>query len=637
MNLEKVNLSELVFKIEKKGRTVETVTELLKNHPEIQFVSYVGVDFGGNGTDERIPVSLFLEDMDKQLKLGVQTDGSSVVLHGIATLDNAKVIILPDRDVDWYVDYNYNNMHFNGKFVGTLIIPSFLIHDNKMVCSRSLLKKSADRFKREAIRYVDSKPGFKEEVGITADEKIEEIVLTSATELEFWVKTPEDKADEEKLSVSQMLKEQYWKRTDGSVRSALEKTLEIMEHYGFEPEMGHKEVGGIKSKINVTGKLNHVMEQLEIDWKYSTEMHAADIEVIVRHLIKDIFHKYELEVTFRAKPIEGVAGSGKHTHIGVAAKLDSGRRVNLFTHADHKNNYASSFAISTLMGILKNYEVINPFVANSIDSLNRLKPHFEAPICIVSSLGKSVKTPSRNRSILIGLIKDIESPLATRFELRAPNPHSNVYLILAACYQAMLDGLVNAGMKMTLEELVEEFSKDYGADGIYLEKYRQYRSEENVFDYYSQEERNERFGVPPGTVYDNIKSLELYPEKLQVLKEDDIFTDAILNSYRMFVEEKWLNQLNYRIIEDNMEVVRDCMKVHNETEISDLDIVNWTKVNSLRWELMKDSVDNTSVFTMIKEAIDNKDFERISELQLEMNDKVSELKSIYSKYKKNLF
>ncbi len=40
---------------------------------------------------------------------------------------------------------------------------------------------------------------------------------------------------------------------------------------------------------------------------------------------------------------------------------------------------------------------------------------------------------------------------------------------------------------------------------------------------------------------------------------------------------------------------------------------------------------------MIKEAIDNKDFERISELQLEMNDKVSELKSIYSKYKKNLF
>lgn len=637
MKLENVNLSELVFKIEKKGRSIESVTQVLKQHPEIQFVSYVGVDFAGNGTDERIPASLFLDDMEKQLKLGVQTDGSSVVLHGIATLENAKVIILPDRDVDWYVDYNYDNLHHNGKFVGTLIVPSFLIHDNKMVCSRSLLKKAADRFKKQAVDYIENKTGFKDEVGIKEDEKIEDIILTSATELEFWVKTPEDKADEEKLSVSQMLKEQYWKRTEGNVRTALEKTLEIMEYYGFEPEMGHKEVGGIKSKINVTGKLNHVMEQLEIDWKYNTEMHAADIEVIVRHLIKDVFHKYELEVTFRAKPIEGVAGSGKHTHIGVAAKLDSGRIVNLFTHKDHKQNYASSFALSSLMGILKNYEIINPFVANSIDALNRLKPHFEAPICIVSSLGRSVEIPSRNRSILIGLIRDLESPLATRFELRAPNPHSNVYLILAACYQAMLDGIVNAGLKMTSEELVKEFSKEYGQEGVYLEKDRQYRSEENVFDYYTQEERNERFGIPPSTVYDNIKALSSNMEKLEVLKAGNIFTDAILKSYKMFVEEKWLNQLSYRIIEDNMEIVRESSKVHTENDISDLDIVNWTKVNSLRWELMKDSVDRQSVFTQIKEAIDKHDFEAVSELQLEMNEKVSDLKHLYSKYKKNLF
>lgn len=637
MKLESVNLSELVFKIEKKGRSIESVTQILKQHPEIQFVSYVGVDFAGNGTDERIPVSLFVEDMEKQLKLGVQTDGSSVVLHGIATLENAKVIILPDRDVDWYVDYNYDNLHHNGKFVGTLIVPSFLIHDNKMVCSRSLLKKSADRFKKQTMEYIETKEGFKEEVGINLDEKIEDVVLTSATELEFWVKTPEDRADEEKLSVSQMLKEQYWKRTEGNVRTALEKTLEIMEYYGFEPEMGHKEVGGIKSKINVTGKLNHVMEQLEIDWKYNTEMHAADIEVIVRHLIKDIFHKYELEVTFRAKPIEGVAGSGKHTHIGVAAKLDSGRTVNLFTHKEHKQNYASSFAIASLMGILKNYEVINPFVANSIDALNRLKPHFEAPICIVSSLGRSVEIPSRNRSILIGLIRDLESPLATRFELRAPNPHSNVYLILAACYQAMIDGLVNAGLKMSLEDLVKEFSKEYGEEGLYLEKNRQYRSEENVFDYYTQEERNERFGIPPSTVYDNLKSLKDNDAKMEVLKAENIFTDAILTSYKMFVEEKWLNQLSYRIIEDNMEIVRESAKVHTENDISDLDIVNWTKVNSLRWELMKDSIERLSIFTQIKEAIDKKEFESISELQLEMNEKVSELKHLYSKYKKNLF
>lgn len=635
--LDSVKLKNLVYKVVKQGRTTQSVKTLLQNHEEIQFVSYVGVDFGGNGTDERIPVKLFLEDIEKQLELGVQTDGSSVVLHGIATLDNAKVIILPDKDVDWYVDYNYSNLAANGNFVGTLIIPSFLIHNNKMVCSRSLLTKSAKRFKDQTIKYIDNKTEFKEEVGISKDEKVTEIVLTSATELEFWVQTPEDRADEEKLSVSQMLKEQYWKRTEGSVRTALEKTLEIMEYYGFEPEMGHKEVGGIKSKISTTGQLNHVMEQLEIDWKYSTEIHAADIEVMVRHLVKDVFHMYGLEVTFRAKPIEGVAGSGKHTHIGVAAKLDSGRRINLFSHKDHVGNYASSFALASLMGILKNYEVINPFVAPSIDALNRLKPHFEAPICIVSSLGKSVDIPSRNRSILIGLIKDNESPLATRFELRAPNPHSNVYLVLAACYQAMVDGILNAGMHLSQAQLVEEFSKDFGQEGSYLEKNRQYRSEENVFDFYTQEERNLRFGVPPMTVLENARALTDNIEKVEVLKAGKIFTDQIITSYNMYVMEKWLNQLSFRIIEDNMAIVRESNKLHGSEDISDLDIVNWSRINSLRWKLMKDSLEEISIFTQIKDAIDNKDYDKISKLQIQMNNMVSELKNLYSKYKKNIY
>lgn len=628
----------LIFKIPKLNRSVESLTKLLKEHTEIQFVSFVGFDYGGNGTDEKIPVSLFMDDMEKQLTFGVQTDGSSVTLPGIATLDNARVIILPDREVDWYVDYNYNSIDANKKYVGTLIIPSYLLHDNKKVCSRSVLKKAADRFRQSAIDYIENKKGYKEEIGMLSNESVEEIVLTSATELEFWVKTPEDNADEEKLSVSQALKEQYWKRTEGNVRSALEKTLEIMEKYGFEPEMGHKEVGGVTSQINPSGTQIHVMEQLEIDWKYTKDILAADIEVFVRNLVKEVFHKYNLEVTFSAKPIEGVAGSGKHIHIGVAAKLSSGRMINLFTHHDYENNFASSFAISTLMGILKNYEVINPFVAPTIDSLNRLKPHFEAPICIVSSLGRSVKIPSRNRSILIGLIKDMQSPMATRFELRAPNPLTNVYLVLAACYQAMLDGLQNAGMKMELDELVGEFSKDYDSEGKYLEKNRQYRSEENVFEFYTEEERNIRFGKPPATVYDTLVNLEKYPEKLSVLTKDNIFTDKMIQSYKTYIFNTWTYELAHRTIDDNMEIVRNCTKAHTEYEdISDLDIVNWTKINAIRWELMKDGLEKKSIFTKIKNAIEQQDYKKVSELQLEMNSKILELKSEYAKYVKNLF
>lgn len=636
--IENVLLNDLIFKISKKDRTNESIKKLLLEHPEIEFVSYVGIDFGGNGTDERIPIKLFIEDMENQLKSGVQTDGSSVTLPDIATLDDAKVIILPDIDVDWYVDYNYSNISKNNKYVGTLIIPSFLIHNTEMVCSRSILKRASDRLKKETKLYIENNESFRNEIGIEESENVREIILTSATELEFWVKSPEDKADEEKLSISQNLKEQYWKRTEGNVRTALEKALQIIDLYGFDAEMGHKEVGGVTSQIDSYGMQTHVMEQLEIDWKYSTEMHSCDIEIIVRNLVKEIFHKYNLEVTFLAKPIEGVAGSGKHTHIGVAAKLDSDRIVNLFSHKNFTNKYASSFALSSLMGILKNYEVINPFVAPTIDSLNRLKPHFEAPICIVSSLGREANMPSRNRSILIGLIKDVNSKMATRFELRSPNPLTNVYLTLATCYQAMLDGINKAGKKLSLDELLKEFSKKYGEEGEYLDKNRMYRSEENVFDFYTEDDRHKYFGKPPATVYENIINFDKYPEKLEILKEENVFSDKIINSYKKYILDTWLYELAHRTIDNNIEIVRSCYKAHNvNDEISDLDIVNWTNINSIRWELMKDSVKDKSIFTKIKDAIENLDYKEVSRLQLLMNDKIIELKNEYSKYRKNLF
>ncbi|MDF2520612.1 MAG: glutamine synthetase, partial [Clostridia bacterium] len=50
--------------------------KLLTNHPEIKFVSLAGVDLTGNTTDERIPIDIFLQDIDEFLNGSVQTDGS---------------------------------------------------------------------------------------------------------------------------------------------------------------------------------------------------------------------------------------------------------------------------------------------------------------------------------------------------------------------------------------------------------------------------------------------------------------------------------------------------------------------------------------------------------------------------------
>ncbi len=146
-------------------------------------------------------------------------------------------------------------------------------------------------------------------------------------------------------------------------------------------------------------KLNHAMEQLEVSWKFSSPLQAADNELVVREVIEDVFTSNGLEVTFKAKPILGVAGSGKHTHVGASVKLKDGSIKNLFAPLDMNNDYLSEIGYGALMGILNNYEVLNPFVTSTNDAFNRLVPGFEAPICIVTSLGHSYEVPSRNRSV----------------------------------------------------------------------------------------------------------------------------------------------------------------------------------------------------------------------------------------------
>lgn len=84
--------------------------------------------------------------------------------------------------------------------------------------------------------------------------------------------------------------------------------------------------------------------------------------------------------------------------------------------------------------------------------------------------------------------------MATRFELRAPNPKSNTYLVLAVSYMAMIDGIKAAlGAEKTANELELSLSKKCGDADFYLEKDREYRSEKDVFEDFSEEERTETF------------------------------------------------------------------------------------------------------------------------------------------------
>lgn len=634
-------MNNLIHTIPKEMHTPKKLEELLKKHPEIKFLSLVAVDLGNNHTDEKIPVEMVIDNTEKFLELGVQTDGSSVYLPRIADINNARVDLIPDLNVRWFVDYNYDYMlPETGMPIGTLIIPAYLMHEGTLVDSRAVLQNAEHCLDMELKKLFKKHPELCKEFNISSSEDIESIILTTATELEFWVSTPDYKSEVEKLSASQTLKEQYWKRTVGPVRSALEETLIHLNRLGLEAEMGHKEVGGVPSKLAGSNVFTHIMEQLEIDWKFDAALQAADNEMFAKDYISDIFHKHGLKITFNAKPIEGVAGSGEHHHVGIAMKLKNGKMVNLFTPADPKGQYLSTLGYGAFMGLLKNYEIINPFVTSTNDAFNRLKPGFEAPVCIVGSLGHSVDIPTRNRTVLCGLVRDLDSPLSTRFELRAPNPNTNSYLAAAAVFLGMLDGM-EAAVKSgkTCDDLEREFSKKPGEPGFYLEKNRQYRSEEDVFEDFTQEERDSLFGKPPATVWENIRAIQTHPEKRKILNRCDVFPEAIIESYELSVLAQWTNEISGRIIPKNMQIVRDAAKLHtNDMEnVADLDVVMWEKINSMRLYLMKDTLNKESLFTRIRKAVEAGDYDEVSAMQVELMQNVKKLTVLYSEYRHNLF
>ena len=228
----------------------------------------------------------------------------------------------------------------------------------------------------------------------------------------------------------------------------------------------------------------------------------------------------------------------------------------------------------------------------------------------------------------------LNNPKATRFELRACNPYTNTYLVLAAIYSAVLDGVKYAASKTTAE-LLEEISKQPGETAGYLETDRAYRAEDDVFEDYTEEERNQRFGVHPATVWENLSNLSNYPEKRKVLTASGALRDQIIDAFVGGELIRWKTELISRIIPENRALISKFKEIKS-AYVTDEDSYNWNKINRYRYYLAKDSIDQKSLFTQLIKALNSDDFATASSLQVEMYDKMEELKALYAAYKDNM-
>jgi glutamine synthetase len=186
-----------------------------------------------------------------------------------------------------------------------------------------------------------------------------------------------------------------------------------LNELGIRVEYSHHEVGP---------------SQHEIDLRYNDALAMAEDALTYKLAAKEIARKNELYITFMPKPIFGVNGSGMHTH----QSLFAGDR-NAFFDADDEYNL-SKVGRGYIAGVLAHAKEICSICSQTINSYKRLVPGYEAPVYIAWA--------RRNRSALVRVpMYQPGKELATRMELRSPDPACNPYLAFAVMLAAGLEGI----------------------------------------------------------------------------------------------------------------------------------------------------------------------------------------------------
>ncbi|PKM97447.1 MAG: glutamine synthetase [Elusimicrobia bacterium HGW-Elusimicrobia-1] len=258
-------------------------------------------------------------------------------------------------------------------------------------------------------------------------------------------------------------------------RDLRRETILILEKMGIKVEYSHHEVAP---------------SQHEIDLRYDEALKMADTVMTYKVVVKQVAYSKGLYASFMPKPLASVNGSGMHTHMS----LFSGER-NAFYEAKDKY-HLSEMAKHFIAGVLKHVPEMCIVTNQWVNSYKRLVPGFEAPAYI--------SWARRNRSALVRVpMYKPGKEMATRIELRFPDPACNPYLSFAIMLAAGLEGVRN---KYPMPEPIEK----------------------DIFHLTEDEREKEGIKTLPGSLIEAIEAAE----KSELLKKtlgDHVFGKLIEN------------------------------------------------------------------------------------------------------------
>ena len=223
----------------------------------------------------------------------------------------------------------------------------------------------------------------------------------------------------------------FAKDDDGNVTT---KTMDKAGYYDIGPEDLGEDVRS--DIVNTLHEMNFDIEashhevadgQHEVDFKYADILTTADNVATFKVVVKAIAALHGLHATFMPKPIFGINGSGMHCNISM---FKDGKNAFYDENAEYQLSDTAKYAIG---GLLKHIKSITAILNPTVNSYKRLVPGYEAPVYLAWSLA--------NRSALLRV--PAKRGIATRVELRSPDPACNPYLAFATILEACLDGVRN--------------------------------------------------------------------------------------------------------------------------------------------------------------------------------------------------
>ena len=192
--------------------------------------------------------------------------------------------------------------------------------------------------------------------------------------------------------------------------SARHEMCLTLEQMGFEIEASHHELAP---------------GQHEIDFKYDDALTTADNVMTFKMVVRIIAQRHGLHATFMPKPVYGIAGSGMHINQSL---FSNGQNVFYDPNGEME---LSDVAMYYIGGLMKHAPAITAITNPLVNSYKRLVSGYEAPVYIAWS--------AQNRSPLIRI--PANRGIATRVELRSPDPSCNPYLALAVTLKAGIEGI----------------------------------------------------------------------------------------------------------------------------------------------------------------------------------------------------